>query len=392
MTPAAPRAAIVHERFTELGGSELVVAHFHAGYPDAPVHTTVVDPTVVPEALGGADLRAASHLRRLYRGGTGYAHLLPLLPGAMRSIDFAPDVEVVLISHHAFANQSVRAVPRGAETVSYVHTPARWMWEPAFLSNEIGGRIGRAGLGAFARWQRRSDRAAAAAITRILANSTHVAGRIERYWGREAIVVHPPIDTEWFHPDPAEASGDGQPFFLYAGRLVPYKRPDVAVRAAVRAGVRLVVAGGGRWLPHIRSLAEGHPNVEVRGPVALEELRRLLRTTTALVFPGEEDFGMVPVEAQACGTPVIALGTGGVLDSVVDGTTGVLYRAGEGPDGDVAALAEAMRTFDRARFDSSAIRHHAQSFSAARFRQQLAEQVERARAGERTKGVEHHSR
>ncbi|MEY2570330.1 MAG: hypothetical protein QOE63_680, partial [Acidimicrobiaceae bacterium] len=185
----------------------------------------------------------------------------------------------------------------------------------------------------------------------------HVAARVQRWWGRDSTVIHPPVDIEWYRPDPSVERED---FFLLAGRLVAYKRPEVAVAAAAAAGVRLIVAGDGRLREQVESAAG--PNVELLGRVDDETLRDLFRRCRALLFPGEEDFGIVPVEAHACGTPVIALGVGGALDSVVPGETGVHYLGG------VPELAEAMRAFEPDQFDSAVIRRHAEAFSPAAFR------------------------
>jgi glycosyltransferase involved in cell wall biosynthesis len=357
------RVAIVHERFTEVGGSERVVEQIYSVWPTATVHAAVSDPDALPRALAGANVHT-SPLQRLYRGGRSYAALLPLLPLAMRQLDVgSPDV--VIVSHHAFAGR-IRP-PAGVPVVAYVHTPARWMWEPAMLANEAGGPVGRAALRAFAASQRRADRAAAQRWSRIAVNSRHVADRVRRSWGREAEVIHPPIDTDFFTPDPLVRRED---FFLLAGRLVPYKRPEIAAAAARKAGVRLVVVGEGRARPAVEAAAGA--NVELLGEVDDVTFRDLLRRCQALVFPGEEDFGMVPVEAQACGTPVLARRIGGVLDSVVDGRTGALY------DGGADALAEGMRRFDPAAYATAEIRRHAERFGVASFRAAIAVFVESA--------------
>ncbi|HYF47058.1 MAG TPA: glycosyltransferase, partial [Acidimicrobiales bacterium] len=359
------RVALVHERFTEIGGSERVVEQFHRIWPDAPVYASVAQPEGLPEGLVDADVRPSA-LQRLHSPNRSYAALLPFLPMAMARLDLA-DADLVVVSHHAFANR-VRP-PDGTPVISYTHTPARWIWEPELRANEIGGPIGRAGLGFFARTQRRADRAAAGRLTGLVVNSTHVAERVRRYWERDAVVVPPPVDTEFYVPD-----RDGRPredFFLLAGRLVPYKQPEIAVAAAERAGVRLVVAGDGRARPAVEAAAG--PHTELLGRVDDDTLRDLYRRCRALVFPGEEDFGIVPVEAQACGAPVIARRIGGVLDSVVDGTTGVLY---EGDPEDVGALAAALTDFDAARFDPDGIRAHADGFSRAAFRERFAAEVD----------------
>ena len=361
------RVAIVHERFTIRGGAERVVEELHHMYPAATIHAAVVDRSVLSPALADADFRTTG-LQRLYRGGDRYQHLLPLLPLAFSRMDLS-GVDLVLCSHYAFANR-VRPPP-GVPVISYTHSPARWIWDPTMRLGERGGRGTARALGAFAASQRRADRRAAGRLAAVVANSRHVADRIERWWGRSATVVHPPVDVDWFTP---ETSAPREDFFLVAGRLVPYKKALVAVAAAAQAGVRLVVAGEGRQLDQARAAAG--PRTEIMGRVDRETLRELYRRCRALVFPGEEDFGIVPVEAQACGAPVIAPAAGGVLESV-DDSTGVLYRAPDQGPAEVAALADALGSFDPARFDPATIRRKAEDFAPERFRAQLLEAVDR---------------
>jgi len=350
------RVAIVHERFTEVGGSERVVEQFHTLWPDATVHVAVADPLALPPGLASARVQTSS-LQALYKGGRGYAPLLPLMPWAMAHIDVG-EVDLVVASHHAFANR-VR-VPAGCGFISYTHTPARWMWDRRLRALE-GGLPTRALLGAIATGLRRADRAAAQRPDVVLVNSAYVAGRVRRWWGREAQVIHPPVDTERFQPDPSVRR---ERFFLLAGRLVPYKRPEVAVAAARLAGVRLVVAGEGRSRGVVEEIAG--PGVEVLGEVDDETLVELYRRCVAVVLPGEEDFGIVPLEAQACGTPVIALRAGGACESVLDGRTGMLYDVEED---EVASLARSLMSFDPGRFSGKVIREHAERFSPQAFRQ-----------------------
>lgn len=361
MIAASDRVALVHERITEPGGSERVVEQLHTLFPDAPIHVGVLDPDALPAGLRDADIRPTP-LQALYRGGPKYAYLLPLLPLAMRHVDLR-NTDLVITSHHAFSNR-VRP-PSDTPVVSYTHTPARWLWEASTRHNEIGGRTGRAALTLFAASQRRADRDAAQSVTGIIANSTHVAKRIRSWWRRDALVVPPPVNVDQFTVLPSTPRED---FFLLAGRLVPYKRPDVAVRAAQRAGARLVIAGEGRIRPEIEAMAGSETHV--LGPVDDDTLRDLYRHCRALVFPGEEDFGIVPVEAQACGAPVLAPAWGGVIDSVVDGVTGSLYPPS--PHDPIGALADAMATFQESRFDAESIRHHAEAFSPDCFRTNFA--------------------
>ncbi len=362
------RVAIVHERFTIRGGAERVVEEIHRIFPEATIHAALVDRSVLSPELADADIRSTP-LQRLFRGHDNYAHLLPLLPLAFARLDLT-GVDVVVTSHYAFANR-VRP-PAGVPVVAYTHTPARWIWDPAMRVGERGGRAAALVLSAFAATQRRADRSAAGRLRSIMANSRNVADRVERWWDRPSTVVHPPVDVDWFTPDPGAGRED---FFLVAGRLVPYKKALVAMAAAEQAGVRLVVAGEGRQLEAAR--ARAGPRLEVLGRVDGPTLRDLYRRCRALVFPGEEDFGIIPVEAQACGAPVVARAAGGVLETV-DDTTGVLYPAPEDGPGEVTALADALRSFDPARFDSAAIRRRAESFSPERFRTGVLEAIERA--------------
>lgn len=348
------RVAIVHERFTETGGSERCVEQIHHIWPSAVVHVPVLRRDALPPGLRDSDVRTTG-LQRLYRGSRAYAPLLPLLPVAMRTIDVG-DVDLVITSHHAFSNR-IRA-RAGTPVVSYTYTPARWLWEPAMRRHEAGGALGRMALAAFALSQQRADRVAAHRATGIIAISRHVAARIERWWGLHADVVHPPVDVGFYTPDPAIRRED---FFLWAGRLVPYKRPQIAVAAADLAGARLIVVGDGRARAAVEAVAGRR--TEVLGAVDDVTLRDLYRRCRALVFAGEEDFGIVPVEAQACGTPVIARGIGGVLETVVDGETGVLYH-GDGPE----PLAAAIRAFDPTMFEARRIRQLAEAFAPHRFR------------------------
>jgi glycosyltransferase involved in cell wall biosynthesis len=205
-------------------------------------------------------------------------------------------------------------------------------------------------------WLRRVDRRRAGGPDVFVANSTFVAGRIKQVYGRSSHVIHPPVDVERMLTvarDPGDA-------YLVFGRLVPYKRADIAVEACERLGRRLIVAGDGRGLQHVRAVAG--PHTELIGPVADHELPALFSRARALLFPGLEDFGIVPVEAQAAGLPVIAYGAGGARDSVIDGRTGVLYEPG-GVDG----LVTAIERFESLSFDERELRANAMRFAPDRF-------------------------
>jgi len=358
------RIAVVHERWTEQGGSENVARALVDTWPDTRLHVAFADPRRVPAEL--RDRIAVTGLDPLHRalGRRSHAPLIPLAPAAWRRHRPVPDVDAVVISHHAMAVSAARAWAGTVPVIAYVHSPARWAWMPELRSSESFGPVGRLALGALAAQARAVETAAVPHLDVVLANSTAVADRIERWWGVPAQVVPPPVDVARFTPD-GDLRGD---YFLVAGRLVPYRRVDLAVRAAQRAGVRLVVAGAGRHDEALRRLAGGETTF--LGRISDAEMVRLQREAIATVMPGEEDFGIVPVEAMAAGTPVLARAAGGALDTVVPGLSGALV-----PDVDdeafIEALAAAMRVLRPADFDPIALRAHAETFSVPAFQRRM---------------------
>lgn len=363
--------SLVHERITELGGSEKVVDELARTFDIEGLFVPIADRRGV-----GLDLddvaTTTSPLQRLYRHDGRYSHLLPALPISFRS--FNPGTsDAVVVSHHAFANR-VANVVRDRPVISYVHSPARWMWDQRFARAEAPSASAYALLRSFCATQRPLDRNAAKRVTKLLANSSEVAGRIARWWDCDAEVVPPPVDVGFFTPDPSIKRDDA---FLYAGRLVGYKRPDIAIQAARRAGVRLIVAGGGREIDRCKEMAG--PETTFVGPVDDMALRQLFRQTQALIFPGLEDFGMIPVEAQAAGQPVLGLGQGGIRDTVLDGITG--RWVGSDIDMDrtpelIEAFAMAMEGFDPASYDLEKITSHADQFAPEVFRSRMRTIIE----------------
>ncbi|OCB49544.1 glycosyl transferase family 1 [Mycobacterium vulneris] len=363
------RIALVHERFTEIAGSENVVEQFALQWPDAEVFAAITKSGCIPDGITSPV--HATWLNHGYRlvGQRSYAPLAPLIPAAFRHMDLK-GFDAVLVSHHAFATQAVFATD--APVIAYVHSPARWAWEPAMRAQEAGGPAGAAALAALGRIAKRGESAAAPRLRRVVANSTAVAERITNWWHRDSTVVHPPVDTDGFTPDPAIERED---FFLLAGRLVPYKRPDLAIAAATKAGVRLIVAGDGRSMKQCQELAG--PNVSFLGRVPHDQLLDLHRRTRALLMPGVEDFGIVPVESMATGTPVIALGAGGALDTVIPESTGALVSPGSDEE-IIDGFVSAITAFDPSRYDATNIRNWAEGFSEANFRakmQQVMDEV-----------------
>jgi glycosyltransferase involved in cell wall biosynthesis len=359
-----PRVAVVHDWLTIPGGSEQVVLELLEMFPQAELFTSVYDPAPWPAQITERPVHS-SFLNRIPGAVRHYPKLLPLMTTAFRSFDLS-GFDLVISSSHACA-KNVRA-PSGALHVCYCHTPMRYAWEEGFLAGEqVGSAMRRLLLPPLLSHLRRQDLAGAGGPDVFVANSRHVAERIARYYGRPAEVVNPPIDVGHY----LGLARAPQDFYLAFGRVVPYKRVDLAVIACARLGRALKVAGDGRALATVR--LEAGTGTEFLGKVSARERDELLRGARALLFPGEEDFGIVPVEAQAAGVPVIAYGVGGASESVLDGRTGVLFG-----EQSVAGLAEAVERFEGLTLEDEQLRANAQRFGRERFRAEFSAVIDRA--------------
>jgi glycosyltransferase involved in cell wall biosynthesis len=358
-----PRVAVVHEWLTVPGGSEQVVLELLKMFPDAELYTTVYDPRPWPALLTERPVHS-SFLNRIPGAASHYQQLLPLMNRAIRSFDMS-GFDLVLSSSHACA-KNVRT-PAGALHVCYCHTPMRYAWDADFLQGEDVPRLIRPLLPLLMSWLRRQDLAGASGPDVFVANSRHVAERIARYYGRSSEIVHPPIDVDHF----LGLERMPEDFYLVFGRVVPYKRVDLALAACAQLGRALTVAGGGRALAGMRALAG--PDASIAGRVSDDERDDLLSRARALLFPGEEDFGIVPVEAQAAGVPVIAYGVGGAAESVIDGRTGVLFA-----EQSAGGLAGAIERFEGLEIGEGDLRENARRFGRERFAAEMAAVIDRA--------------
>jgi glycosyltransferase involved in cell wall biosynthesis len=362
------RVVLVHDWLTGMRGGEKVLESLCRLFPGADLLTLVhvrgsVSPTIESRRV------RTSLVQRLPRPARFYRHYLPIFPSAIEAFDL-DDADLIVSTSHCAAKS---VVPVGRAThVCYCHSPMRYAWDQfdAYFGPERLGRLGSAAARPVLGWLARWDRDTAGRVTHFVANSRFVAGRIERYYNRRASVLHPPVDTQFFAP----GGEPPQPYFLVVSALVPYKRIDVAIRASQRLGVPLKIVGTGPDLAHLR--AEAGPQVEFMGALSGTELRDAYRGATALVLPAVEDFGIAPVEAMACGRPVIALGRGGATETVVPGVTGMLVDSN-----DDAAFADAMDQVRRTDYDSGALAAHAACFSTERFEQGLRDTLARALSG-----------
>lgn len=362
------RIALCHEWLTTYGGSEQVAKRIASALGITDVFAFTVDPDTATRLFPSGSVQAAHPMGQTQIAQRHWQSFLPVMPYAWSRLDLS-DFDLVITSSHC----SVNAIRTGPDTqvISYCHTPMRYAWD------------WRAELGRFPSllrplWPlaaaafRASDRHAADRVAVFVANSRNVAERIRLCYGRDSEVIYPPVDIDFWTPD---SSANREDYFLYAGRLVPYKRVDIAIAAANLSGLPLVVAGSGPELVGLQRTAG--PSVRFVTNPSDFELRELYRRARALVFPGVEDFGMTLVEAQACGTPVIANARGGAREAVRDGVTGVLLA-----DSSAEGFSHALATFEPERYALSEMRAHVTAFSVQRFDRAIRELV--LRVGEAT--------
>ena len=349
------RVALAHEYFSQWGGAERVTEVLHDMWPGAPVYTLFVE-SRYRRALGGWDIRS-SWLQSVARAHGLHRLLLPLLPRAVESLR-VDSVDVLVSSSSAFIKGV--AVPAGSRHVCYCHSPTRylWDWSADYLREEVPRALRgvvRSVLDPLRAW----DRAAAARVHRFVANSDAVRARIRRYYERDAEVVHPPVDVASF-----AVAAEREDFYLVVSRLVAYKHVDAAIRAFNELGTRLKIVGEGRDRRRLERMARD--NVEFLGRQRDDKLRELLAASRGLIFPAEDDFGIVCVESLASGRPVLALGRGGVPEIVDDGRTGIVFDAPT-PE----AIIDAVRRAEATRFDSRELRRSAERFDISLFKERM---------------------
>lgn len=360
------KVALVHESLTRLGGAERVLGQMHLLYPDAPIYALLHEKSVTQTLLPDANLHF-SFLRRFPEFLRKRERLfLPLLPIVPETFDLSR-FDVVISSASAFAKGVVTRP--GTMHVCYCHSPTRylWDWSPHILEEFGGSKIKRAFLSVLLHYLRLWDQAAARRVDYFIANSKVTAGRIKKYYGLNSDVIYPPVDINKYKP-----TRENKGYFLIVSRLAPYKKIDTAVHAFNKLELPLVIVGEGRDRTRLESIAG--PKISFKGFVADTMLPDLYAGARAVIFPGEDDFGIVPVEAMASGKPVIALRRGGALETVVEGVTGEFFD-----ESHEAILAESIRQFleKENSYDCNAIRKQAEKFSEEVFKNNLNEFVQK---------------
>ena len=352
---SGPRVALVHDWLTGMRGGERVLEAICELFPGADIYTLVHRKGSVSAAIERHPIRT-SLIQRLPFATTRYPRYLPLFPFAIEQLSLDA-YDLVISSSHCAAKSVI--VPGRARHLCYCHSPMRYAWDQFdayFGPRRVGATASRwlyrPMLSRLARW----DAATSGRVHRFVANSAHVAGRIRRYYNREAAIVYPPVDTVFNHP--ADVAPESH--FLIVSALVPYKRIELAIEACDLAHVPLKIVGDGPERPSLERAARGR--AEFLGRLGNDQVRALYRRAGVVLLPGEEDFGIVPLEAQACGRPVVALGRGGSLETVIPGSTGLLVD-----EPSAAAFAGAIDAALRQRFDGTDIRRHAERFGRERF-------------------------
>lgn len=352
------RVALVHDWLVTMGGAEKVLWEMHTLFPDAPIYTAVHDPEGLPPAFRRVDIRP-SFLQRIPGAIQRHRAFLPLHPLAFEALDLT-GYDLILSSSHACA----KGIIPGPEALhlSYVHTPLRYAWDMyhTYVAQQQISVWKQALMHPMLHYLRLWDRLSADRVDGFASNSAFVAARIAKYYRRPATVIHPPVAI----PDTPPSGGPRGDFYLLVSRFVPYKRLDLAIRVCSQRGLALKVVGDGPEGPYLRSLAG--PTVTFCGAVSDAELHALYRQAKGLIFPGLEDFGIVPVEAQAYGCPVIALGQGGARETVIDGVTGLFF---DQPTPE--SLGAALQRFGERDWDVQALYTHARRFAPERFRAEL---------------------
>ena len=352
-----PRVAVVHDWLTGMRGGEKVLEEILLLYPQADIFTLVYHPDRISELIRGRKV-TASWIDRLPFTRKRHQIYLPLFPAAIGSLDLNA-YDLVISTSHCVAKGAI--VRPGTPHVCYCHTPMRYIWD---FREVYFGHIRppvKWLVDVCLEWLRVWDVASAPRVDRWIANSRTVQNRIARYYGKPAEVIHPPVDLDAFQP----VERPTRDYFVVLSAFVPYKRLDLAVDAANRLRVRLLVVGDGADAPALKRRAG--PTVEFVGRPSRERIRELLANAKALLFPGEEDFGITPLESNACGRPVVAYRAGGATESQVDGVTATFFDVQT-----VDALCDAMQRVEKLEVDPQALRAHAAGFARERFRERFA--------------------
>lgn len=356
------KIAIVHDWLTNMGGAENLIINFHEMYPDAPIYTSVYNPDKIDDKLRKADIRT-TFLQKKNKKITNHKKYFPLMPLAFENLDLN-EYDVILSSSTCCAKG---IIPRpDAIHICYCATPMRYAWEKRKDYTKNMGKFKKKLVGILTHYMRIWDVTSSSRVDYFIANSNAVKERIKKYYRRDAVVINPAVRCNLFN-----ISDIDKDYYFVVSRLVSYKRFDLAVQACKELNKKLIIIGEGPEKENLQKLAEGCENIQFLGRLEDDEVKKYMAECKALLFPGEEDFGITPVEAMACGRPVVAYGRGGALDTVVDGKTGVLFK-----EQTVEDVKNAILKLEEMNFDKQEIRNHALKFDEKEFKLKIKNFIE----------------
>lgn len=367
------KLALVHDWLNQIGGAEDVLATLLEQYPNCPIYTSIYAPDIMPDFYREWDIRPMwmDKLPAIHQHHQPY---LPLYPIAWQGLDLS-DYDVILSNKSGFCH-GLKFDPQNSIHICYCLAPTRYVWHlDAYIKREGLGKITEMALRPLVTMLRNWDYDAAQKVTHFIAISTEIQERIKTYYDRDSVIIFPPVETERFQP---VSNSEVEDYFLVVSRLIPYKRIDLAVQAATRLKLPLKIGGKGRDMERLQAMAG--ETVEFLGYVPDEDLPELMAKAKAFLFPGLEDFGITPVQAEAAGRPVIAYKGGGALDTVLEGVTGEFFE-----EQTVDSLAAVMANFDASKYDSEAIRAHALKFDTKIFNQQIDSFIQQASQAKQSK-------
>lgn len=350
------KVAIVHDWLVNYGGAERVVESFLEMYPEADIFTLVYDEKKMGKIFPKNKIKT-TFVQKIPKGIKIYTKLLPLMPYAFEELDLS-EYDLVISSSSCCA----KGVITGPNTkhIAYIHSPMRYAWDLYHDYKKRSGKVTQIFMSLFMKKLREWDYSSSQRIDILIGNSNYVKKRIKKFWNREAEVIYPPVDIERLEPNYKEA----EDFYVVFSRFVPYKRIDLAIEACKELDKKLIVIGDGEQREYLKSL--GGNKTIFTGRISDDEVKDYLQRCKGLIFCAEEDFGIIPLEAQACGRPVIAYGKGGALETVVDKETGTFFY-----EQTVESLKRAIENFEQIDFMDRAIYEHARKFSKDLFKKRI---------------------
>jgi len=366
------KIALVHDYLNQYGGAEKVLEAFVEIFPDAPIYTLLYDKKIVNKFFPGKKI-LVSFLQKLPFIRKHHRFFPPLMPLAVEKLDLS-EYDIVLSDSAAFG----KGVITKPETlhICYCHTPIRYAWDDShkYIREFSMPKLAKFFVPIFMNYLRIWDREAAHRVDKFICNSNFVAQRIKKYYKQDPEVIHPPVDTKSFGISPAKNGAspakDGVNYFLMVGRLLPYKRFDMAIEAFNKLELPLKIVGSGPEMRKLKKMANW--NIKFLGELSGEKLKEYYQNCQALIFPQEEDFGIVALEAMACGRPVIAFRGGGALESILEGKTGVFFN-----EQSIDSLVGAIKKFDASKFNPQTIYQHALKFDKENFKKKVKDFIEK---------------